>query len=78
MIWADRVGIAWAVIFYGFFGVLLGGFATADANDLIISGAKVVLPVWVLCRLIDFVSGGPARRALNRALSQAARSADCY
>lgn len=69
MIWADKIAAVWAAL------ILLTFFAMwASAGDaagffvavLSVGTLKVlavfVLPAWVALRLIDFATGGPARR----------------
>ncbi len=65
MIWADRAGLGVAVlVFIGLFvGIGTLGVAQADqiwpvARVALVCGALV----WVACRTIDFVIGGPFRR----------------
>lgn len=61
--WADRLGIAWAVLVLAIFG-LMGAFdgSVDAAHNLRQIGLVFILPVWGFARLIDFVGGGPAKR----------------
>jgi len=67
MIWADRVAVVWA-------GIVLAAILwisdSADKFDHAMLGTtfgielmlKTVLPVWLILRAIDWVTGGPKRR----------------
>ena len=72
MCWADKVGLAAAIIVAG--GVLLIGaswgphgpdYASAATRAIGLLELYSALPLWVLLRIVDFIAGGPWRRAGN-------------
>lgn len=70
--WADKIGLAllgvltFALFFLGNLNnPERGSWAWIEAglSILWIVGSKTVLPVWLFLRLIDFLAGGPHKRA---------------
>jgi hypothetical protein len=64
MIWADRLALAWAVIVYGLLALAgaFGDYPDVHPGHNAVQALYFVLPVWAVLRLIDFITGGPARR----------------
>ncbi len=71
MIWADRIGIIWAIVVVGItllvinLPIGMGDFGDLDHTlnfpwDKL--GMFFVLPVWGFFRAIDFVANGPTHR----------------
>ena len=66
MCWADKLGVLWAFLVVLFVLILAPDRGVASAALVSGEGLKllaiVILPVWVFFRLIDWLTGGPARR----------------
>lgn len=67
--WADKLGTVWACVVVGIVLALQerGGFLKSIDTESGLAQwfrlfALVVLPVWVILRLMDWVAGGPAKR----------------
>jgi len=59
VIWADKLAIAFAILFVLLFAVLGAHFSSESAAT---GWLLVFLVLWVTLRLIDWAAGGPARR----------------
>jgi hypothetical protein len=63
MIWADKLTIFWAGIFYlAVFMMDAASNIPTTIDPLLMMFVWVVAPVWVVLRMIDWLFGGPAYR----------------
>jgi hypothetical protein len=66
MIWADRAGVGVAALVFVALYILMGALGAANVDEawptlrvaLVCGGL-----VWAVCRTLDFIFGGPSRRA---------------
>jgi hypothetical protein len=66
MIWADRAGLGVTVLVFVALFILMGALSVAQANEIWpAAGIALVCGglVWAIRRTLDFIFGGPARRA---------------
>ena len=68
MIWADRfaVTVAALVFFACLWGMAWEPVPGAKIGGLFLFPAAVGVMVWIPLRLLDFLNGGPSRRAVWR------------
>lgn len=67
MCWADKITALWAfIIYFGLFAfsndksAALEWFFTWEGSKLLLI---LVLPIWAILRVIDWIAGGPAKRS---------------
>lgn len=65
--WADSIALIWAIIVWGFLiliasdreGMIIGLFFSSEGIKLFL---LIIAPVWLICRVLDVMTGGPLRR----------------
>jgi len=62
MCWADKLGVLWAFVVVGFLLAMAGDKSAIVTWPVIHDLLIVIVPVWVFFRLVDWLTGGPARR----------------
>ena len=60
MCWADRAGIAATVVILFVMNVMANHFSPEFLLEIAL---RLCLPIWVGLRIVDWATGGPARRA---------------
>jgi hypothetical protein len=66
MIWADKLFLVLAFLIVGFILVIGGHFETMTVGGWGNFALKILLPIWVVLRGLDWIAGGPARRRAER------------
>lgn len=63
--WADRAGVGVTIFLLVVGFVILAMLGTTDADNFSVTTKLAVFGggfVWMVCRLVDFIFGGPWRR----------------
>lgn len=66
MCWADRLTVLVCFLIAAFLFLVGGNFETMTFDGWAMLALKVFLPIWLVLRFLDWLTGGPSRRSSTR------------